>query len=151
MKKIKLTQRKYAKIDDKNFNFINQWKWYFSHGYAMRDTSDGRIYMHRQINNTEGHLDTDHINRDKLDNRRCNLRSVSRSKNQFNRGKPRNNTSGFIGVTWCRRDRNWQAQIKLNQRNIILGRFNNIFDAIAIRMKANNIMGKASEIALKYR
>jgi len=109
VKKIKLTQGRYALVDDEDFNWLNQWKWCFdrSNGYAHRNQwvngKNRKIYMHRIIlGNPRGILikvETDHKNRNKLDNRRKNLRVVTRSENVLNKGLQSNNTSGIPGVT----------------------------------------------------
>ena len=66
----------------------------------------------------------DHINSDKRDNRIKNLRDVSRSVNLQNQTKPpKNNTSGFFGVSWHKRKKRWGAQIKVNGRKQHIGLF----------------------------
>jgi hypothetical protein len=65
----------------------------------------------------------DHIDANGLNNRWSNLREATKSENQHNRGKQRNNTSGFKGVSWHKRDRKWQAEIWLNGRKKSLGGF----------------------------
>jgi len=67
--------------------------------------------------------DTDHVNRDRGDNRIVNLRLASRSQNLFNRTKQRDNTSGFKGVTWAADRGRWQAQCKRGGKNHFLGYF----------------------------
>ena len=71
MKKIPLTQKQFALVDDENFKWLNQWKWYFSNGYAMRGFRKNgkiiRLLMHREILKTPKGKDTDHINSNKLD------------------------------------------------------------------------------------
>ena len=92
--------------------------------------------MHRLINNTPKNMLTDHINRDKLDNRKCNLRSGNKSLNSINRCKPSNNKSGFKGVHLDSWTEKWRAEIKINGKKITLGRFNNKLDAVEARAKA---------------
>ena len=65
----------------------------------------------------------DHINGNKSDNRIKNLRDVTTSQNQMNRGKPVNNKSGFKGVFWHKSGKKWCASIGINGRNIYLGLF----------------------------
>src|SRR5687768_11145590 len=97
-KQISLTQGKFATVDDADFDHLNQWKWHFSHyGYARRTTSSrfGRqkfIFMHREIMQAPDGMDVDHINCNKLDNRRQNLRLCTRADNLRNRNKQSNNT-----------------------------------------------------------
>lgn len=134
MKRIKLNKGFVALVDDSDFEYLNQWKWFEHHGYAVRTKRIGlrkfnkisEIYMHRLINQTSEGFDTDHINRNKLDNRRCNLRTVTRSQNQFNRGNPINNTSGYKGVGWDKEHQKWVSRIKVNGKKIFLGRYNSL-------------------------
>lgn len=80
-----------------------------------------QAYMHRLINNTPKGFHTGHINRDKLDNRCINLRSVTPRENSLNRGLQSNNTSGFIGVT--KNKNGWRSYTKRNGQQIIFGTF----------------------------
>lgn len=67
--------------------------------------------------------DVDHINGDRSDNRRNNLRVASRSQNMQNRGATKSNSTGLKGVCWDAERQKWLAQIKVNGRNKYLGRF----------------------------
>jgi len=78
----------------------------------------------------------DHKNRDPNDDRWENLRDVSASINQCNRGIPRNNKSGSKGVVWHKGKNKWMAQIRLNRKNIYLGIYEHKHDAIMARLKA---------------
>ena len=138
MKKIKLTRNKYALVDDTDFDSLNEHKWWFTtRGYAVREENGKVIFMHRVINATPKGLDTDHINRNKLDNRKSNLRSITRSKNCMNVNPPKNNTSGYLGVQ--KHAEGWMARIKVNYKHIYLGYFKHIDDAIQARKKAEII------------
>jgi hypothetical protein len=72
LKTIKLSQGKEVIVDEEDYAYLSQWKWYFNGGYAVRGCKK-RILMHRVIMATPDDKVTDHINRDKLDNRRCNF------------------------------------------------------------------------------
>ena len=72
-------------------------------------------------------FETDHINGDRLDNRKINLRICTRSQNNMNKGIQKNNNSGFKGVVFFKGK--WMAHIQINNRNIYLGVFDNIKDA----------------------
>lgn len=69
--------------------------------------------------------EVDHINNNgpKDDNRICNLREATKSKNQFNRGRTKNNTSGFKGVQFKKDIGKYRARIKNNLKDIHLGYF----------------------------
>ena len=78
----------------------------------------------------------DHINHDRSDNRIENLRECSRSQNNFNSIKPKNNTSGCKGVDWEKRRSRWLARIESKGKQIFIGRYKNIKDAIRATHKA---------------
>ncbi len=75
----------------------------------------------------------DHINRNRSDNRRANLREVSHKQNGQNASKPSNNTSGHPGVSWNKRISKWVAYITHNQKKVHLGCFATIEEAVAAR------------------
>jgi len=146
MKQIPLTKGKFAIVDDEDFEYLNRWKWHINtKGYAVRKVYIGsghknrvgkNFYIHTLVNKTPDNMQTDHINRNKLDNRKVNLRTVDNQKNHFNMPLFKNNKSGYAGVCWFKRDGNWHAQITLNYKKIHLGYFNNLVDAVAARKDA---------------
>ena len=78
----------------------------------------------------------DHINRNKKDNRLANLRITNKSINAYNSKMRTDNTSGYKGV-WYRKDTGkWVAEIRKDQKKIILGNFIDKQDAIRERKKA---------------
>ena len=94
MKKIKLTKGKFAKVDDEDYEYLNQWKWYASHSpsgniwYAQRSAyNDGKrrtIKMHRLIMDANNKNVVDHIDGDGLNNCKSNLRECSQRENVIN-------------------------------------------------------------------
>lgn len=95
------------------------------------------IFLHRLIMNcNDKNCDIDHINGNPLDNRKSNLRIVTRSQNNMNRKTQSNNTSGISGVCFNNHAKKWQAQIKINNINIYLGSFDNFSDAVSARKAA---------------
>ncbi len=123
MKKIQLSQNKFCLVDDEDFDMLNKHKWYFCNGYAMRNKAShcGLIRMHRVINNTPDGFFTDHINRNKLDNRKCNLRTVTKSQNEHNTPERKNNKYGIKGVYLDKRRNKWKAEIMINNKKLFLG------------------------------
>ena len=75
----------------------------------------------------------DHVNRNRSDNRLVNLRDVTNKQNLQNAGKYSHNTSGHPGVSWHKQRSKWQAKITHNQKQIHLGYFENLEEAIAAR------------------
>ena len=85
-------------------------------------------------------METDHINGKRLDNRRKNLRIVTVTENQMNRGPQKNNTSGYKGV--IRHPKGWIAKINYMKKAIRLGPFANKEDAAkAYDTKAEELYG----------
>lgn len=114
MKEITLTKGMVTIVDDEDFESLNQWKWHLtSAGYAARRAwpSNKIVLMHREIMSTPKGFDTDHKNRNVLDNRRENLRVCTRSENNLNKNKEIRNTSGFKGVFWRADQKLWLARV----------------------------------------
>lgn len=65
----------------------------------------------------------DHINRNRSDNRICNLRLANQSENTQNNEKNKNNTSGYRGVTFCKATNKWISQIMINYKHVRIGKF----------------------------
>lgn len=135
MAEIELTQGRVALVDDCDFEWLSQWSWYCTDdGYAVRtDYSTGKrvdVRMHRLITEAEPGMDVDHINGNRSDNRRENLRICSHAENVRNRVRQANNASGFKGIHWNERSGKWQARIQEGGgTRKHLGYFDNLFDA----------------------
>ncbi len=86
----------------------------------------------------------DHINEIKSDNRMSNLRLATNMENMRNRGKQKNNTSGYKGVWFCERGkRNWHAKIQHHGKSIHLGSFYTAIEASkAYEKKAVDLHGE---------
>lgn len=132
MKEIKLTQGKVAIVDDSDFEYLNQWKWFYFNGYAAKSKN---ILMHRLILNTPKGMETDHRNLNRLDNQRYNLRVVTRNQNQHNQTAYKTNSSGYKGVHWHKLGKRWQAQIKVDGKQKYLG----LYQSVIIAALAYNI------------
>jgi hypothetical protein len=146
MKEIPLTQEKFALVDDEDYEFLMQWKWYFEGRYA-RATNKQILpikskYMHRLImrNIALNGESIDHINGDKMDNRKSNLRVCDKSKNMMNKGALKNNKSGFKGVHFDKTRGKYKVSIGFDGKTKCIGRYDDIIEAA----RAYN------EAALKY-
>lgn len=108
MKKIPLTKGQVALVDDEDYEMVSRYKWYTQDInktlYAQRmivTKGTGKrvtMFMHRLIMNTPQGMDTDHIDRNGLNNQKSNLRICTRTQNLLNRGMLKSNTSGYKGV-----------------------------------------------------
>ena len=129
MKEIQLTRGKVAIVDDDIFEELSKHKWWCSgNGYATRDSSlclgeRTTIRLHREVLQTPDGMETDHINGDRLDNRRENLRVCKRSENSKNQKKRADNISGYKGVSWSKPNRKWRATIMMDYKTVHLGYF----------------------------
>lgn len=132
MKLIPLTHRKFAQVDDEDYDFLMQWKWYASDGrnghsfYASRREKKNLRFMqmHRQILNlTDPQIKVDHKDGNGLNNQRSNIRPCTQSQNLANKracGK-----SKYLGVSPSnRKTLKWYACIKpAGSKTISLGCF----------------------------
>ena len=91
--------------------------------------------MHRLILDVSNKYEVDHINHDTNDNRKENLRIVTRSQNQMNLSLKSNNTSGVTGIYFDNTHNCWVSKIQNN----ILGYFHNFDEAVKIRKEAEKI------------
>lgn len=105
-------------IDEADAPIAEARPWYLhSCGYAV--SHDG-TYLHRALAKPPAGLQVDHVNGDRLDNRRCNLRVTTATGNSRNSGASRRSTSGFKGVSKTRGGR-WRAYINIQRRQRTLG------------------------------
>lgn len=127
----------WAKVDDEDYFEMVSWKWTLhSHGYATRWGGKGNVYMHREIARPAPGLIVDHVNGDKLDNRRSNLRAVGQSENQQNRmkraskkGLPRNvNVQTVSG--------NFSVEVKVCGKRHYIGTYKDLGEAEAAARRA---------------
>ena len=150
MKEIKLAHGYTAIVDDDDFERIAHNAWHIrkrkrSDGsvasvYAIRNalSADGRRTsreMHRDVMCAKYGQQVDHINGNGLDNRKENLRFCTSQENARNR-RPALRGSTPKGVSWHKRTKKWQAQIKIAGKTIYLGVYNSEHDASAAYIKA---------------
>ena len=119
-----------AIVDEADYAEVSQFNWRILKAphtsYAHRHVGDKNQYLHTFLT---GWTETDHANRDGLDNRRCNLREVTaHTQNMANR-KSTGGASQFKGVTFDKRWGKWHAKIKYNGKRTYLGGFANEEDA----------------------
>jgi hypothetical protein len=124
-------------VDPEEYEQLARHKWcavkYGQGFYAARTVTIGKkkrhVHMHREIIKAEDGKICDHINHKGLDNRKANLRQVSRVENIWNTRKRKGSSSKYKGVSWFKRQNKWQARIQANGRKIFLGSYKNEIDA----------------------
>lgn len=126
-------------IDLEDLEKVNKYRWHIDDRANMASSSrikDKSKSMHRLIMNPKTcKVQIDHIDGDRLDNRKCNLRIATNQQNNCNRGPQSNNTSGYKGVSWNKTMKKYEAYIKYNNKKISLGFFNDKEEAASIRDK----------------
>jgi hypothetical protein len=133
---IELTQGKKAIIDDQDYEAVSKHKWCVNTGYASTRTGDKQVLLHRFILSAPSNMDVDHINMDRLDCRRSNLRVCTRSENMANRPPYKNNKTGFKGVRWMADRNKYRAEIRHQKKQQHLGNFDDPVDAAKAYDKA---------------
>jgi hypothetical protein len=109
----------YCLVSKEDFEHLNTFRWSNnSYGYAQ-STFNGKTWkMHRYIisilmnNKLDVHMHVDHINKNRLDNRRENLRLVTQKENNANRTRREGTSSKYLYVIWCEDRKKWCASIK---------------------------------------
>lgn len=162
MKIIQLNRGFVTKVDDSDYNWLNQWRWTVARRkniyYAVRTeySSNKLILMHREILHAEKKHRVDHRDMDGLNNQRFNLRECNASQNAMN-GLGRDGSSKYRGVTVrrrvpCKKDpmglRNrYIARIGVNNKEIFIGKFNSEEEAAeAWNVAAVNYFGEFAKL-----
>lgn len=139
MKTIQLSQNKQALVDDEDFEELNQSRWFINGSYAYRHASNHRqlIAMHRQIMNCPQGFEVDHLNHDKLDNRKNNLKVCTKQENLLNKSLYKNNKTGVSGIYWLDSIKKYQVRFWIRKIEYYLGCFDSLGDAIEAKQRAS--------------
>lgn len=142
MRTISLTKGQVAIIDDEDYEKVAKNKWSFHYnGYAVRGKP--QISMHRFVLDAPRGMEVDHINGNKLDNRKSNLRFATRKQNSFN-------IRHEDGISWRPNREAWIVRMKtLDGRRVYVGYFKDKEEALeARRMASLRYHGEFSPYAL---
>lgn len=128
---------------------LDDWKRLKGHGWRMGSNGyvicmeDGKhLKFHIEVMGKKKGLVLDHINRNRLDNRKCNLRFVTQEVNTLNRSIQSNNRCGVKGVYYDPSRNKWAAEIGVSGKRYHLGRHETIEGAKIAREKAEEIYHK---------
>lgn len=140
-------RQKLVIVDDEDYEYLNQFNWQVDkYNTVQRHTKlpngkSGHILIHRDILKPDKNQEIDHIDRNRLNNQKSNLRLATSSQNKHNVGLRNDNTSGYKGVCWHKNLSKWLASIYINGRHTHIGLYKDKVEAA----KAYN------EMALKHR
>lgn len=124
-------------VDDEDFEVLNRFKWHILRSGYVATTlparhGKGSLYMHRIVCTPPEGMEVDHINVNKKDNRKSNLRACTHAQNCANRLLDSRNTSGFKGVNWDKSRGKWLARIKHGRKQVNLGRYDSAEEAFSV-------------------
>lgn len=147
MKEISLTQGKIAQVDDSDFEYLNQWKWYVkkingnyyaehkmprAKSRALLNKKVAYESMHRLIMNTPEGMFVDHIDHNGLNCQKSNMRICTHAENNSNRNPNANKVFKGVHV----QKGSIVARIKINKKLLYLGTHNTLEDAARAYDKA---------------
>lgn len=153
MKKIIIESKRHGRhevlVDDEDYQNVSQWKWCVSvrppNVYALRTDKKAHrvIRMHRQILGiVDPKVITDHKDHNGLNNKRENLRVVTKYLNNTNQRNKGSASSKYVGVSFVKRLNNWGACIVKNNTTFYIGTFKTETEAaIAYNQKAMELHG----------
>ena len=111
MKEIVLARGQKAIVDDIDYERLNSGLWYFKEGYAARSSPPGTEFLHHLVIYCPIGYEVDHMDGNKLNNTRGNLRAVAHNQNMYNMTKRYDNKSGYRGVCWHKQHGKWYAVV----------------------------------------
>lgn len=128
-------------IDKQDAYLLEERSWWTNGKYLSGWSKEGTVYLHRLIMNPPRGKEVDHINGNRYDNRRSNLRLCTRSQNNANwKGKHRPGSSKYRGVCWRKDTKKWKAEVQLNGKTTNIGCFDSeveaakAYDSVAQRL-----------------
>lgn len=129
----------YALVDLES-SYLEKYNWCKNHyGYPVSRIDGEVVRLHHVVLGKPGKgFVTDHINRNKLDNRSSNLRHTSHQVNSINQNIRKDNISGVTGVSWCASRGKWLVQIVREKKHKFLGYYEDLETAKIVRLSAEN-------------
>lgn len=149
MSELKLFEGLTLLFDEEDMDLSQKMLSKIGNGYLRYWENKKGIYLHRAILSRKLNRKLlsgeccDHINGNRLDNRRVNLRVATFQQNNINRTKTQNCSSQYVGICWCNQRNKWRAYIKFNRKGIHIGYFDDEYEAALTRNRiAKELFGE---------
>ena len=124
-------------FDLEDYDLISDRCWYVNaNGYLTAKRNNVSILLHRIVTHCPNDMKVDHINHNKLDNRKVNLRVCTDMENSKNKGLRKDNKSGVTGVVWNNDKNKWTVNIRCNNKRMYLGAYDDFDTAVKVRKQA---------------
>lgn len=122
-------------LDVEDVELARHYKWHVTKSQkgVLSVMSSDRVYLHQLVMGFPDNREVDHINLNRLDNRKKNLRVVTHQQNQCNQPLQSNNTSGVSGVRYYPPRKKFCARLKIAQHDIHLGYYLTFQEAVQAR------------------
>lgn len=138
----KLNKGYTTKIDLEDYERVKDYHWFttclgYAYAHITINGKETQVTLHRLIMDCPDGMVVDHINHDKLDNRKCNLRICTQQQNSWNRNRSLcHNKTGYCGVSYDSRKNRYYASIERCGKKRCLGGFSTAEEAYEARLKA---------------
>jgi hypothetical protein len=137
----------YATISAQD-KWVDSYNWYLGkNGYPATRLSGKLMTLHRLLLAPPIGIGIDHVDRDKLNNTRENLRLCTQQQNSWNSSIKSTNTSGYKGVSYNKRLRKFESYIVYSGKRKVLGNFNSAEEAsVAYNKAAESFFGEYANL-----
>lgn len=127
-------------INETDLEKVKKYRWTLNHdGYPNNQSNRTQTFLHHYIIGRVKGLETDHINQNKLDNRKSNLRNITRAKNLLNLPQRKDSTHG-TGIS--KFGHKYGVSIQYNKKRIFLGLYKTIEEAKKVYKDVKNKLHK---------
>jgi hypothetical protein len=145
VRRIVLVEGLYVSVDAADYERLSQYRWHLCSGYAARYYKGRQLFMHRDLMQPPKRMVVDHIDHNKTNNCRANLRICTPAENQRNRVKRFGAGSRYKGVCYKKDLRKYYARFRINGQRLWLGCFDD--EAEAARAYDRQAVACAGEFA----
>ena len=118
-------------VDDEDYGFLNQFFWQVDREGIIKTRSkeNGHVLLTHLLMKPPKGFEIDHKDRNRLNNQKSNLRFATSAQNKMNRGPRKDCKSGYKGVSWHKQRKKWTTRIKIKNKYLFLGLFEDIKQA----------------------